>query len=292
MEVIGKLGLAAAPHGGVLQAAALPDGDFHVPDAALLDVDPYYGLPYDDDLEAAYLASLPEDPFPEALFADRPFDGDASAVRTPGLGLDDRVGAATFLLQADLTADGPGLISQIRAGENIKAMIAGQQARLAVELEARQRQEQAELRETSPGTLSAEDLGKKRPKENTTGVAEQIALARGESPNRGHRLLGMAKALVTEMPHALTALDTGQLNEERAMYLVKETACLSVEDRTAVDGAGLCEACNHTKELPGWKAQPRPGPRHTLEITTPTGHSYHSTAPPLPGSSLRTGAAR
>ena len=32
------------------------------------------GLPYDDDLDAAYPASLPEDPFPDALFADRPFD--------------------------------------------------------------------------------------------------------------------------------------------------------------------------------------------------------------------------
>jgi hypothetical protein len=52
------------------------------------------------------------------------------------------------------------------------------------------------------------------------------------------------------------------------------------------NGAGLCEACNRTKELPGWKAQPRPGPRHTIEITTPTGHSYQSTAPPLPGSRL------
>jgi 5-methylcytosine-specific restriction endonuclease McrA len=53
---------------------------------------------------------------------------------------------------------------------------------------------------------------------------------------------------------------------------------------TLANGAGLCEACNHTKELPGWKTQPRPGPRHTIELTTPTGHTYHSTAPPLPGS--------
>jgi len=53
---------------------------------------------------------------------------------------------------------------------------------------------------------------------------------------------------------------------------------------TLANGAGLCEACNHTKELPGWKAHPRPGPRHTIETTTPTGHTYHSTAPPLPGS--------
>jgi hypothetical protein len=68
---------------------------------------------------------------------------------------------------------------------------------------------------------------------------------------------------------------------------------------TAANGAGLCEACNHTKETPGWTSRPRPGPagvdehghehihRHTLELTTPTGHSYQSTAPPLPGTPLR-----
>ena len=56
---------------------------------------------------------------------------------------------------------------------------------------------------------------------------------------------------------------------------------------TRNNGAGLCEACNHTKETPGWSSRPRPGPRHTLDITTPTGHTYHSTAPPLPGTPLR-----
>ena len=52
------------------------------------------------------------------------------------------------------------------------------------------------------------------------------------------------------------------------------------------NGAGLCEACNHVKENPGWAVRPRPGPRHSLEIQTPTGHCYHSTAPPLPGTQL------
>jgi hypothetical protein len=55
---------------------------------------------------------------------------------------------------------------------------------------------------------------------------------------------------------------------------------------TLENGAGLCEACNHTKEQPGWTAQPRPGPRHTIEVTTPTGHTYRSIAPPLPGTRL------
>ncbi|MFE4541962.1 HNH endonuclease [Arthrobacter sp. NPDC056727] len=544
MEVLGDSALTAeAPQGDFLRAAAVPEA--LVPDAVF----PGDGVPFDDDSDAMYPedpfpggeypdGNFREDPFPELLYRDELFaadssaDGAAASAGAPGLSVIDRGGPATILVRADLTADGPGLIDQIRAGENIKAMIAGQQARLAVALEARQRREQAELEAgTSPGqahrsTLAAEDLGRKRPQEHTTGVAEQIALARGESPHRGGRLLGMAKALVTEMPHALGALDTGQLNEEKAMYVVKETACLTVEDRAAVDeelaadtgtfdgvgtrgviaavkaaatrrdprsitqrsshaasersvslrpapdcmtyltallpahqgvalytaltrqadalrsagdprsrnqamadtlverttgtpggitdievnlvmtdrtllqgdseparltgygivpagwarnllnpeqaqetahqeaaakdavkdlkiwlrrlytapdtgdlvamdsrrrlfppplrrfiqvrddtcrtpycdapirhhdhiipwhnngptslanGAGLCEACNHIKELPGWKTQPRPGPRHTIEITTPTGHTYRSTAPPLPGTRL------
>ncbi|WP_148667502.1 HNH endonuclease, partial [Arthrobacter sp. Hiyo1] len=57
------------------------------------------------------------------------------------------------------------------------------------------------------------------------------------------------------------------------------------------NGAGLCEACNFAKELPGWTAQtgsakPGIGTQHVLEIRTPTGHSYRSTAPPLPGTGL------
>ncbi|MGO4585645.1 HNH endonuclease, partial [Arthrobacter sp. 2RAF6] len=57
------------------------------------------------------------------------------------------------------------------------------------------------------------------------------------------------------------------------------------------NGTGLCEACNHTKELPGWTAQTRtattrPGTRHVVELRTPTGHTYRSTAPPLPGTHL------
>ncbi|MEO5316953.1 HNH endonuclease signature motif containing protein, partial [Pseudarthrobacter sp. CC12] len=46
------------------------------------------------------------------------------------------------------------------------------------------------------------------------------------------------------------------------------------------NGQGLCEACNHTKETPGWTAQTIQGQRHIVATTTPTGHTYHSTAPP------------
>ncbi len=53
------------------------------------------------------------------------------------------------------------------------------------------------------------------------------------------------------------------------------------------NGQGLCEACNHAKEAPGWKAltSDAPGQRHTVRTITPTGHTYRSVAPPLPGAS-------
>jgi hypothetical protein len=55
---------------------------------------------------------------------------------------------------------------------------------------------------------------------------------------------------------------------------------------SAASGQGLCEACNYTKQAPGWRAAPAPASspgHHTITTTTPTGHSYHSRPPPLPG---------
>ncbi|MEJ1116527.1 DUF222 domain-containing protein [Paenarthrobacter sp. CCNWLY172] len=113
------------------------------------------------------------------------------------------------------------LIDQLRALEAMKSAIVGLQARIAVAFDLAQRHEQAEA-----GVPSSE---------RGRGVGAQVALARRESPNRGSRLLGLARALVTEMPRTLAALESGQLNEWRATLLVKETACLSAEDRCAVD---------------------------------------------------------
>ena len=47
------------------------------------------------------------------------------------------------------------------------------------------------------------------------------------------------------------------------------------------NGEGLCVACNHAKQAPGWRA--RPGPGAAVTITTPTGHSYRSHPPRPPG---------
>jgi hypothetical protein len=48
---------------------------------------------------------------------------------------------------------------------------------------------------------------------------------------------------------------------------------------------GLCEACNHLKEQPGWHHQTvseSDVEPHTVEVTTPTGHRHRTTAPPAP----------
>ena len=71
------------------------------------------------------------------------------------------------------------------------------------------------------------------------GVASEVALARRDSPVRGGQHLGFAKALVHEMPHTLAALECGALSEWRATLIVRESACLDVEDRRALD-AELC----------------------------------------------------
>ena len=55
-------------------------------------------------------------------------------------------------------------------------------------------------------------------------------------------------------------------------------------ETSAANGQGLCEACNQAKQAPGWRARPGPGGAgHTVEITTPTGHTYTSRPPPPPG---------
>ncbi|MED5812585.1 DUF222 domain-containing protein [Mycolicibacterium sp. 050232] len=53
---------------------------------------------------------------------------------------------------------------------------------------------------------------------------------------------------------------------------------------SAGNGQGLCERCNYAKESPGWQtATVYDGyGRHTTELTTPTGRTYRSTAPPQP----------
>lgn len=113
------------------------------------------------------------------------------------------------------------LVERIAELERIKSAAAAQQARAAVALDEKRRADEA-----------AAGVPKVR---QGRGVASEVALARRDSPARGSRHLGFAKALVYEMPHTLAALERGALSEWRATLIVKESACLSAEDRRALD---------------------------------------------------------
>ena len=113
------------------------------------------------------------------------------------------------------------LIDELRLLEELKSAVAAAQARAAAAFDASTRRAQARA------GMAAEQLGR--------GVGAQIGLARRESAHRGNRLLGLARILTTEMPCTLRALSTGVISEWRAMLLVRETACLSRQDRRRVD---------------------------------------------------------
>ena len=129
------------------------------------------------------------------------------------------------LVAVDLAAGESALIERIAELERVKSAAAAGQARAAAALESARRGAEAEA------GVPAARRGR--------GLAHEIALARRDSPARGSRHLGFAKALVHEMPHTLSALESGALSEWRATLIVRESACLGVEDRRALD-AELC----------------------------------------------------
>ena len=134
-----------------------------------------------------------------------------------------------------LSSAGPAgeLVDLIASLETLKSAAAAAQARLTEALDA---------------TVRADRAARGRPAaEQGRGIAAEVALARRESPSRGGQHLGLATALVREMPHTLAALEQGRLSEWRATILVRETAVLSREDRAVVDA----ELCRDPRVLDG-----------------------------------------
>jgi len=121
----------------------------------------------------------------------------------------------------DESAGESALVEGIAWLETLKASAAAQQARLTAALDTARR-----AAESAAGVPAAK---------RGRGVGSEVALARRDSPSRGGRHLGFAKALVGEMPHTLAALDCGALSEWRATIVVRESACLDVEDRARLD---------------------------------------------------------
>jgi hypothetical protein len=75
--------------------------------------------------------------------------------------------------------------------------------------------------------------------------------------------------------------------EAPVRHLDHVTAVAADGTTSAENGQGLCEACNYAKETRGWSSRGLDRGRHTVEIHTPTGHRYTSTAPDPPGTPAR-----
>ncbi|WP_162253981.1 DUF222 domain-containing protein [Janibacter sp. Soil728] len=67
------------------------------------------------------------------------------------------------------------------------------------------------------------------------GARAELALARRCAPGQADRHVGLAKALVHDLPHTMAALTSGELSEWRATIVARETACLSHDDRVEAD---------------------------------------------------------
>lgn len=105
--------------------------------------------------------------------------------------------------------------------ERVKAAAAGAQAKVTAAFADSQRADHV-----ARGGKAAEVA---------RSIGAQVALARRDSPTMGDRHLGLARALVTELPHTLRALAAGELSEFRATIVARETATLSREDRALAD---------------------------------------------------------
>ena len=132
------------------------------------------------------------------------------------------------LIASEVAVDPKDCIDQLDALERLKSAISAKQARITHELD-QHRQAQAEARRM---------LEPKRRRPNPdAGLGKEIGLSRRESPHDGRRKLNLARALLSDLPETLAALERGDLNERRAEIIAGETADLDPRQRRGVDAA-------------------------------------------------------
>ncbi len=126
--------------------------------------------------------------------------------------------------------DGADLLDAERIGlvaERVKGASTAAQARVTVGLADSQLGDAAGSGQVRQGR--EDGVARRR------AVGSQVALARRESPSLGDRFVGVSRALVHELPFTMRALAGGVIGERHAVAMVRETACLTVEDRAEVD---------------------------------------------------------
>lgn len=112
-------------------------------------------------------------------------------------------------------------ITQLETLQRVANSVQGAIARVSVDFDDSQREEQRRLKITS--------------RERGRGVADQIALARRISPHQASRDLRLAKALRDDLPATGRLLATGRISERAAHAVHRETDHLDASLRREVD---------------------------------------------------------
>jgi hypothetical protein len=112
-------------------------------------------------------------------------------------------------------------VDQIDLLERLKAAAEAAQSRVIVAFKSSQLERQRAAR------VRRDCLGR--------GIGDQVAMACRQPTSQGPRRLGFAQAVVREMPHTHALLSEGSISSWVATILVRETACLTREDRALVD---------------------------------------------------------
>ncbi|WP_181311912.1 HNH endonuclease [Nocardioides campestrisoli] len=174
-------------------------------------------------IEESAAHTLPDDPVAWCRDAwnDSSADSGCGAAEVPWNAPELSALAAMLAEVSAVPGRSADCLAQVEALEALKAAAAAAQVRVTAAYAARERTRLARV-----GARSVEPA-----------VGSQLGLARREAPARGRFLVTAADALVHDLPGTLAALERGELTEERALLVVRETDDLDPDDRVRVDVA-------------------------------------------------------
>ena len=139
-------------------------------------------------------------------------------------------------LAASLAALGAASVDGLGEAELLVVALLESTKGAASALQARATERFVEQRD---GLVSAavarEELSDRQASLQRRAARSEVALARRVSPGQADRHVGVARALVHELPCTMAALTAGQISEWRATIVVRETACLAAADRLEAD---------------------------------------------------------
>lgn len=123
------------------------------------------------------------------------------------------------------TADSLDLVAALEATKGAAAALQGRATAAFVE------EREAEVADRR----RCGEIDERAARQERAAARSEVALARRCSPSQADRHVGLAAALVHELPETMAALTRGEISEWRAALVARGTACLSRADRAEAD---------------------------------------------------------